>query len=179
MNDIYDNNQAGKLGYLNMTRVQGVARFLRENSAFYRWMRERVLSVEAQMALRDPCAGGDATFCWETTRQLLDQMEDHPHSQVRAVVFPIARRRLRVTNIEAPIASDGRCPRQRHPGVDLLRRSRNRTMSYSWTTIPDKWASIATIECSISWILVCCRRRPKWKRDRFISSCALRFVRGM
>jgi lysophospholipase L1-like esterase len=37
-------------------------------------MREKVLSVEAQVALRDPCAGADATFCWDTTQRLLDQM---------------------------------------------------------------------------------------------------------
>ncbi len=73
MNDLSDNNQAGRLGYLNMTRIQGAARFLRENSAFYRFMRERILSVEAQAAMRDPCAGADQAYCWETTEGQLDQ----------------------------------------------------------------------------------------------------------
>jgi lysophospholipase L1-like esterase len=92
MNDLYDNNQAGKLGYLNMTRIQGTAKFLREHSAFYRFMREKVLSVEAQVALRDPCTGADSTFCWDTTRRLLDQAVDTTRKQYAKfalVVFPI------------------------------------------------------------------------------------------
>ena len=92
MNDFPDNNQAGKLGYLNVTRVQGVAKFLREHSAFYHWVRERVLSVEAQVALRDPCAGGDPNFCWDTTRRLLDQVVDTTRQHAVKfvlVVFPI------------------------------------------------------------------------------------------
>ena len=126
MNDIYDNNQAGKLGYLNMTRVQGVARFLRENSGFYRWMRERVLSVEAQMALRDPCAGGDATFCWETTRQLLDQMVDATRQQGKfaLVVFPIRSQTLAPDpNIEARYQQviDGYARAKGIPAIDLLK----------------------------------------------------------
>jgi lysophospholipase L1-like esterase len=97
MNDLYDNNQAGKLGYLNMTRVQGVAKFLREHSAFYRFMREKLLSVEARVALRDPCAGADQTFCWSTTKQLLDQTIDvtRQHgAKFVLVVFPIRSQTL-------------------------------------------------------------------------------------
>lgn len=97
MNDFSDNNQAGKLGYLNMTRVQGAAKFLREHSAFYRFMREKLLSVEAQVALRDPCAGADATFCWGTTQQLLDQTIDvtRQHGgKFVLVVFPIRSQTL-------------------------------------------------------------------------------------
>jgi len=74
MNDMFDNNQAGRQGYLNMTQVQGAAKFLREHSAFYRWMREKLLSIEAQVALRDPCASADVNFCWDTTQRLLDQV---------------------------------------------------------------------------------------------------------
>jgi lysophospholipase L1-like esterase len=97
MNDIYDNNQAGRSGYLNMTRVQGVAKFLREHSAFYRWMREKVLSVEAQVALRDPCTGGDLAFCWDTTQRLLDQVVDttRQHNvKLVLLVFPIRSQTL-------------------------------------------------------------------------------------
>lgn len=91
VNDLSDNNQAGRSGYLNMTRVQGVARFMRENSAFYRFMREKLLSAEAQLALRDPCVGADQTYCWETTRQLLDQMLElvrRRHVKFALIVFP-------------------------------------------------------------------------------------------
>ena len=105
MNDFSDNNQAGQLGYLNMTRVQGAARFLREHSAFYRFMREKVLSVEAQVALRDPCAGADPTFCWGTTKQLLDQAVDVTRQQGAKfvlLVFPIRSQTLAPDpNIEA------------------------------------------------------------------------------
>src|SRR5512136_1208648 len=97
MNDLFDNNQAGKVGYLNMTRVQGAARFLREHSAFYRWMREKVLSVEAQVALRDPCTGGDPTFCWDTTQRLLDQVVDTTRQhgiKLVLLVFPIRSQTL-------------------------------------------------------------------------------------
>ncbi len=92
MNDIFDNNQAGKQGYLSLTQVQGAARFLREHSAFYRWMRDNVLAVEAQVTLRDPCAGADVSFCWETTQRLLDQVvETTREHNVKLVmlIFPI------------------------------------------------------------------------------------------
>jgi lysophospholipase L1-like esterase len=91
-NDLFDNNEAGKLGYLTMTRVQGVAKFLRENSGTYRWMREQVLSVEAQVALHNPCTGRDRWTCWDTTRQLLDQMVEIAHRRgIKLVlaVFPL------------------------------------------------------------------------------------------
>jgi hypothetical protein len=127
MNDLFDNNQAGKLGYLNMMRVQGIAKFLREHSAFYRWMRERVLSVEAQVALRDPCAGGDPQFCWETTRQLLDQMVDTTRQRgvkFVLVVFPIRSQTLGPDpNIEARYQQvlTGYARDKGIPKVDLLK----------------------------------------------------------
>jgi lysophospholipase L1-like esterase len=127
MNDLFDNNQAGKLGYLNMTRVQGVAKFLREHSAFYRWMRERVLSVEAQVALRDPCAGGDPQFCWETTQQQLDQMVDTTRQRgvkFVLVVFPIRSQTLAPDpNIEARYQQvmAGYARDRGIPEVDLLK----------------------------------------------------------
>ena len=127
MNDLFDNNQAGKVGYLNMTRVQGAAKFLRENSGFYRWMREKVLSVEAQVALRDPCAGGDPTFCWDTTRQLLDQMVDTTHqrnAKFALAVFPIRSQTLaRDPNIEARYQQvmAGYARAKGIPSIDLLK----------------------------------------------------------
>jgi lysophospholipase L1-like esterase len=72
--------------------VQGVAKFLRENSGTYRWMREQVLSVEAQVALHNPCTGRDRWTCWDTTRQLLDQMVEIAHRRgIKLVlaVFPL------------------------------------------------------------------------------------------
>ena len=92
MNDLYDNNQAGQMGYLSTLHMQSTAKFLREHSAFYRLVREKVLSVEAQSALRDPCAGADPAFCWNTTKQLLDQMVEITHqngAKLVLVVFPI------------------------------------------------------------------------------------------
>lgn len=97
MNDLYDNNQAGQMGYLSTLNMQSTARFLREHSAFYRFMREQVLSLEAQAALRDPCAGADPTFCWNTTRQLLDQTIEitRQHgARFVLVVFPIRSQTL-------------------------------------------------------------------------------------
>lgn len=92
MNDIFDNNQAGRQGYLGLTQIQGAARFLREHSAFYRWMREQVLAVETQVTLRDPCAGADVNFCWETTQHLLDQVVETTRThniQFVLLVFPV------------------------------------------------------------------------------------------
>jgi lysophospholipase L1-like esterase len=97
MNDFVSNNQAGARGYLSMTRLEGVAKFLREQSAFYRFMREKVLSVEARMTLRDPCAGADENFCWETTEQLLDQIHDvtRQHNiQFVLLIFPVSSQTL-------------------------------------------------------------------------------------
>jgi len=97
VNDFVSNNQAGAQGYLNMTRLEGAAKFLREHSAFYRFMREKVLSVEAQMTLRDPCAGADEDFCWDTTEQLLDQMLDvtRQHNiKFVLLVFPVSSQTL-------------------------------------------------------------------------------------
>lgn len=91
MNDFYDNNVAGRSGYLDMTRIQGAAKWLRENSAFYRFMREQILSAEAQATLRDPCAGADESFCWATTEQQLDQLIDttrQNHTPFVLVVVP-------------------------------------------------------------------------------------------
>jgi hypothetical protein len=126
MNDLPDYNQAGKLGYLNMTRAQGVAKFLREHSAFYRWGREKVLSVETRVALRDPCAGADPNFCWDTTRRLLDQVVDTTRQhgvKFVLVVLPIRWQTLAPDpNIEARyqqvMASYVR--EQSIPEVDLL-----------------------------------------------------------
>jgi hypothetical protein len=127
MNDLYDNNQAGKLGYLNMTRVQGEAKFFREHSAFYRFMREKVLSVEAQVALRDPCAGADATFCWDTTEHLLDQAVQTTRqngAKLVLVVFPIRSQTLAPdSNIEAHYQQviGAYARKQGLPEIDLLR----------------------------------------------------------
>jgi hypothetical protein len=127
MNDLYDNNQAGNLGYLNMTRVQGAAKFLREHSAFYRFMREKVLSVEAQVALRDPCAGADATFCWDTTERLLDQVVETTRqhdSKFVLVVFPIRSQTLAPDpNIEAHYQQvmAAYAHKKGIPEIDLLR----------------------------------------------------------
>jgi lysophospholipase L1-like esterase len=91
MNDLVDNNQASRLGFLDMTRAQGVAQWLREHSAFYRFLREQVLSVEARMVLQDPCANADPNFCWDNTRRLLDQMDDATRKAgvpLVIVVFP-------------------------------------------------------------------------------------------
>ena len=105
MNDLYDNNQAGQMGYLSTLHMQSTAKFLREHSAFYRLVREKVLSVEAQSALRDPCAGADPAFCWNTTKQLLDQMVDTTRQrniQFALVVFPIRSQTLaRDPNVES------------------------------------------------------------------------------
>jgi lysophospholipase L1-like esterase len=127
MNDIYDNNQAGQSGYLSMTRVQGAARFLREHSAFYRWMRDQVLSVEAQVALRDPCASRDLAFCWDTTQRLLDQVVDATRQRgVKLVllVFPIRSQTLAPDPaLEARYQQAiGRYARDKGvPAVDLLK----------------------------------------------------------
>jgi lysophospholipase L1-like esterase len=53
-------------------------------------MREKLLSIEARVALRDPCAGADVNFCWDTTRRLLDQVIEATHqSQVKFVLLAL------------------------------------------------------------------------------------------
>lgn len=91
MNDLVDNNQASRLGFLDMTRAQGVAQWLREHSAFYRFLREQVLSVEARMVLQDPCANADPQFCWDNSRRLLDQLDEATRKagvRLAIMVFP-------------------------------------------------------------------------------------------
>jgi lysophospholipase L1-like esterase len=92
MNDLYDNNQASQLDYLSMSRLQGVAKFMREHSAFYRFMREKLLTVRAQAANRDPCAGQDPSFCWNATWPLLDQFivaSRQRQVPFAVVIFPV------------------------------------------------------------------------------------------
>jgi lysophospholipase L1-like esterase len=100
MNDLTDNRRADRSGSLDMMRAQGVAKFLRERSAFYRFLREKILSVEANIAQRDPCTGLDLTSCWQMTEQLLDQVVDATRTRQRnvkfvLVVFPIRAQTLR------------------------------------------------------------------------------------
>ncbi len=92
MNDLYDNNQAAGQGYLTMTRVQGIAKWLRENSGFYRFVREQVLSVESRVVLQNPCAQADPWACWDNTRTLLDDMDTTARAggaKFAIVAFPV------------------------------------------------------------------------------------------
>jgi lysophospholipase L1-like esterase len=108
MNDFYDNNVAGRAGYLDLTRIQGVAKWLRENSAFYRFMREQILSAEAQATLSDPCAGADENFCWDTTQQQLDQLAETTRQRQLPFVLVVVPFRTQTSAVKPDLTLEPR-----------------------------------------------------------------------